>query len=172
MSETPQYEGHYIRLTEEEINGDVYERAYIRGAVIIFVQDSDGQFIFIKEKRPHEETKIRIKPVTGFLEDELSWQENAQKELQEEIGFKASSLQLIAHIRNTGSVNVSKYFVLARGLTPSKLDTGDDEDQILGTIKMELSHYIEKSVSGEIVCNFDSLGAFLLQNALQNKRLI
>ena len=31
---------------------------------------------------------MRLKPVTGFFEPELTWQENAQKELQEEIGKK------------------------------------------------------------------------------------
>lgn len=158
------YQGKYLQKVEEvQIADSLYEKAYVRGAVIVFVQDNNGQWIFIEEKRPHEETPQRIKPVTGFIDDGMEWKETAQKELQEEIGFGAKSIELIHHVRHTGTVNVSKYFVFARDLYPSKLDSGDDEDQILKTVQMSIETYIEKTLTNEYPCNFDSLGVFLLK---------
>lgn len=163
------YQGKYLQKVEEiQIGDSLYEKAYIRGAVIVFAQDSDGQWIFIEEKRPHEEITQRIKPVTGFIDDGMDWKETAQKELQEEIGYGAKSLDLIHHVRHSSTVTVSKYFVLARDLYPSKLDSGDDEDQILKTIHMPIETYIEKTLTDEYPCNFDSLGVFLLKEKFLN----
>ncbi len=166
MNEKTFYDGKYIKLTELYVDDVIYEKAYIKGAVIVFPMEEDGRIYFIKEVRPHEEIKERWKPVTGFLEDDLSWEENSQKELQEEIGKKAQDLILLSHVKNRGSVNVDKYFVLARGLSDSKIFHADDEGLILEKKLFTVDELIEKTMSGEVYFNFDSLGLFLLKNFL------
>lgn len=162
VTEKTFYRGNYVKLTEQYVGNIIFEKAYIRGAVIVFPMEEDGRIYFIKERRPHEEIKERWKPVTGFLEDNSNWEEDSQKELQEEIGKKAEKLTLLSHVKNRGSVNVDKYFVLAEGLSDSKIDGADDEGLILDKKLFSLDELLEKTITGEIYFNFDSLGIFLL----------
>lgn len=164
MNEKTVYEGKYITLKEQLIGDDLYEKAYIKGAVIVFAMEEDGQVYFIKEIRPHEEIKERWKPVTGFLEENLTWEENTQKELQEEIGKKADELILLGHVKNRGNVNVDKYFVLAKGLKNSKILNADDEGLILEKKLFTVDDLLKKTLSNEFYFNFDSIGIFLLKN--------
>lgn len=166
MKEKTFYDGKYIKLTEQYVGDIIYEKAYVKGAVIVFPMTNDGRIYFINEVRPHEEIKERWKPVTGFLEEDLSWEENTQKELQEEIGKKANKLTLLSHVKNRGSVNVDKYFVLAEGLSDSKIDGADDDGLILDKKLFTIDELIQKTLSGELYFNFDSLGLFLVKNFL------
>ena len=127
------YQGRFLRVEEEEIGSSraVYEKAFLRNAVTVIPFTDSGAIILIKENRPHEEPPIRTKLVTGFVEDGLTVEENANKELQEEAGLKAEKLSLYAVNRQTGSINQTNHFILASGLTESKLPNPDGEDSIL-----------------------------------------
>lgn len=165
--EITRYTGSFLTVTEEVIGDQLFERAYLRGAEIIFPINDDGKIILILEERPHETPKLRLKPVTGFFEDGLTWQENVQKELQEEIGYKAGELELIKEVSITGSFNMNKRIVLARNLTPSKLPNPD------GDVIREIKAYgIEEIISmimkNEMSFTFDSLCFFYIREHLNN----
>jgi ADP-ribose pyrophosphatase len=161
------YTGNYVlRVTEEVINGDVYEKAYTREAVITFPVNDQGKILIIKERRRHEPTPFRWKPVTGFLEDNESWQENAAKELQEEAGYRASKFELIGEAHHTGTLNTSRYFVLAKGLTLDPIPNPDG-DVIMEIKAFTLEELIDMNLSGEIPMFFDNLGFFLLKEKLE-----
>ena len=70
------YTGKFIKVTEQTIEDQLFERAYINNAITIFPIDNEGRLIIIKEKRVHETPNVRWKPVTGFYEDEYSYDEN------------------------------------------------------------------------------------------------
>jgi ADP-ribose pyrophosphatase len=147
--ENEKYKGQIIRVTEEMIQGQTWERAYIPDGVIIFPITDEGKILLIEEKRPHENPPQRIKPVAGILEAEKGTpEENAQREMQEEIGFKAKELKTLMVLKSSGTVNNTQYFFVARGLIPSKLPNPDGEDTILG-----LRPYTPEELWKAILCD-------------------
>jgi len=161
------YKGHIIQVTEEAIEGITWERAYLPHGVIIFPITNDGKILMIKEKRPHEDPPFRIKPISGMLEPEKgSPEENAQRELQEEIGFKAGELENFWTTKSTGTVNHVHYFYIARNLSVSKLANPDGEDTIMEVIPFGIEELMQKFLNDEIRWSMSTLGFFRLYNQL------
>ena len=157
------YSGQIIRVTEEVKEGITWERAYLPDGVIIFPITSEGKIILIEERRPHEHPPVRIKPVSGILElDKGSPAENAQREMQEEIGLKAESLELLMTLSSTGTLNSSQYFFVARGLTPHKLPNPDGEDIVLRTIEYTPAELEAVLMKDELKWSHSTLGMFRL----------
>jgi ADP-ribose pyrophosphatase len=125
--EEVKYQGRFIKVSEEMIDGNNWERCYLRNGVIVYAIDNDGKFILIREKRPHEDEKIRLRFVSGHLEEELSVLENANKELREEVGLRANQLEIFFKLSSSGTVNNSVYFVLAKDLVPDKIENPDGD---------------------------------------------
>ncbi|MBA2403150.1 MAG: NUDIX hydrolase [Bdellovibrionales bacterium] len=162
------YKGQIIRVTEEEIGGIVWERAYLPSGVIIFPINDHGQVMMIEEKRPHENPPHRIKPVSGILElDKGTPEENAQREMQEEIGFKAGILEKFWTMQANGTVNNTQHFFLARNLTPSKLPNPDGEETVMGVKFYDLEELKTKYLNDEIKWSMSTLGFFRLYQHLK-----
>lgn len=165
------YKGNIIRVTEEKIGSIVWERAYLPHGVIIFPITDDGKIILINEKRPHENPPERIKAVSGILEPHKgSPEENAQREMQEEIGLKASTMELLWHHSGTGTVNSDQYFFIARGLVPSKLPNPDGEETILGTMAFTPTELLEMLKNDKLRWSLSTLGIFRLLQSLGTLR--
>jgi 8-oxo-dGTP pyrophosphatase MutT (NUDIX family) len=147
MMEKTVYQGKVVCVTEETIDGITWERVYLPDGVIIFPITQEGKILLIKEKRPHETPNVRIKPVSGILEySKGTPEENAQREMQEEIGFKAKSLNLLWHQKASGTVNNNQYFFIATDLVPSKLPNPDGEETIIEVMAFspqELYHLLQ-----------------------------
>lgn len=125
--ENVMYEGNYIKVTEEVIDGNNWERCYLRNGVIVYAIDNDGKFIMINEKRPHESEKVRLRFVAGHMEEGLNEIENANKELREEIGLRANRLEKFFELKTSGTINNSVSFVLARDLVSDPLPNPDGD---------------------------------------------
>lgn len=165
------YKGGIIRVTEEKIGEIVWERAYLPHGVIIFPITDEGKIILINERRPHENPPERIKAVSGILEPEKgSPEENAQREMQEEIGFKASRMELLWHHSGTGTINSDQYFFIAKGLIPSKLPNPDGEETILGTMAYTPAELLEMLKTDKIRWSLSTLGIFRLLQSLGTLR--
>lgn len=121
------YNGKYIQVTEEFIDGNNWERSYLRDGVIVYAIDDDGKFIMINEKRPHEDEKVRLRFVAGHIEKDLTVLENANKELREEIGFRAEYLEEFFALKTSGTVNNKVSFVLAKNLIHDPLPNPDGD---------------------------------------------
>ncbi len=161
------YQGQIIRVTEEEIGGINWERVYLPSGVIIFPLNEKGQVLMVEERRPHETPNTRIKPVSGILEpDKGSPEENAQRELQEEIGFKAAQIENFWTMRSTGTVNNEQYFYVARDLVASKLPNPDGEDTIMKVVAYDIEELREKYLRDEIKWSMSTLGFFRLMQHL------
>ena len=162
------YKGNILTVTEEVIGGITWERAYLPSGVIIFPVTDDGKIILIRERRPHENPSVRIKPVSGILEEELgSPEENTQREMQEEIGFKARDMKLLWTLKGSGTITHTQHFFIARGLERSKLPNPDGEEVIEALIEyppQELRSALEKD---EIKWSISTLGMFRLLEALR-----
>jgi len=149
MDEKIVYKGNFITVTEEEIGSSVYERAYIQNAMTIFPVDDEGKIIFIKEKRLHERPSIRWKPVTGYVEPGSTIEENANRELQEEIGKKAAILEPYFEMNISGTVNIIQSFFIAKQLTNSKIPNPDGADSILEITSLDMDEILQRTLNGE-----------------------
>jgi 8-oxo-dGTP pyrophosphatase MutT (NUDIX family) len=163
------YKGHIIKVTEEKIEGINWERVYLPSGVIIYPINEKGQILMIEEKRPHENPPHRIKPVSGILElDKGTSEENAQREMQEEIGFRAEKMELFWTMNSSGTVNTQQHFYIAKNLIPSKLPNPDGEDTIMGIRPYGLEELREKYLNDEIKWSMSTLGFFRLYQHLKN----
>jgi ADP-ribose pyrophosphatase YjhB (NUDIX family) len=122
----------------------------------------------VEEKRPHENPPVRVKPVSGILEPEKgSPAENAQREMQEEIGFKAESLENFWTLQGSGTINHVMHFFIARHLSADKLPNPDGEDTIMSIKAFTLDELMEKYQSDEIKWSLSTLGFFRLYQHLK-----
>jgi ADP-ribose pyrophosphatase len=134
--EKTEFKGKFIKVTTEVIGSEVYERAYIPEGVVIFPITDAGNVLVIRELRLHETPNVRLKPVSGMLDEGETPEENAQRELQEEIGFRANSLEKFWTYQSTGTVNSVTHFFLAKGLVASKFPNPDGEDAIMEILEV------------------------------------
>lgn len=157
------YNGKIIQVTEEEIGGICWERAYVPHGVIIFPITHEGKILLIEEKRPHEDPPYRIKPVSGILEhDKGTPEENAQREMQEEIGYKAGELEFLWNMKGTGTINHQQYYYIARNLIPSKLPNPDGEDTVMRILEFTPDELFQKLLKDELRWSLSTLGVFRL----------
>ena len=162
------YKGQIVRVTEEKIEEILWERVYLPNGVIIFPMNEKGQILMVEEKRPHENRPIRIKPISGILEPEKgSPEENAQREMQEEIGLKAGSLENFWNMKASGTVNNLQYFFLARNLSESKLPNPDGEETIISVKAYEVEELMKMYMNDEIKWSLSTLGFFRLYKYLK-----
>lgn len=171
MEET-KYAGKFIKVTEEVIGNHVWERVYLGDGVQIFPINSEGEIYLIEEKRPHESKPVRLKFVTGLIdkpgEDPL---ETANRELQEEIGFKASHLEVLIHRQSSGTVNNNFYQVLATGLSPSKIANPDGEDTIVSVKAYSIEQIIELLNQEKLPWSMGALGIFKIKEMLAKQKI-
>ncbi len=165
------YQGNIVRVTEEQIENINWERIYLPDGVIVFPITSEGKIVLIKEKRPHENPPVRIKPVSGILEHEKGTPaENAQREMQEEIGLKAGHMELLWSQKGTGTVNHEQYYFVATNLTHEKLPNPDGEETIMGTIEYTPEELLHALTTEEIRWSMSTLGIFRLLKKLGTLR--
>jgi 8-oxo-dGTP pyrophosphatase MutT (NUDIX family) len=170
MEET-KYCGKFMKVTEETIDGVVWERVYVGDGVQIFPITDEGKIFLIEEKRPHEKKPIRLKFVTGLMdkegEDPL---ETANRELQEEIGYKAAKLEILIHREATGTINNNFYQVIATGLSESKLPNPDGEDTIVSLKAYSIDEIIELLNDEKLPWSMGALAIFKIREMiLKNK---
>lgn len=128
------YEGKIISAYKETLNlkdGRVIIRDVVRhpGAVAILPVDENGHLLFIKQWR-HAAQTILIEIPAGTLEVGESPLECADRELQEEIGFRANTMiPLGGFYTAPGFCNEYIHLFLAKDLFPSIL-WADDSDYI------------------------------------------
>lgn len=162
------YRGQIIKVTEESIDGIVWERVYLPDGVIVLPVTDEGKILLVKEKRPHETPNVRIKPVSGILErDKGTAEENAQRELREEMGYRAETLEPLLTLNGNGTVNSSQYFFVARGLTPDKLPNPDGEDTILSVEAFSPDEILESLRNGRLKWSHSTLGILKLVNSMR-----
>lgn len=161
------YKGQIVRVTEEKIDHINWERVYLPDGVIVFPITAEGKIILIKEKRPHENPPVRIKPVSGILErDKGTPAENANREMQEEIGYRAETMELLWSQKGTGTVNHEQFYFIARNLVHHKLPNPDGEEMIMGLVEFTPKELKNALLKEEIRWSMSTLGIFRLLNKL------
>ncbi len=119
-----------------------------RGSVSILPLDDEGQIWFIRQYRQPIGTFLLELPA-GVAEPGENPQENARRELREEIGMGAKKMdELGSFYLAPGYSNEFMHVFLAQELFPSPLPC--DEDEILEVIKISASEAYLLAESGKI----------------------
>ena len=119
----------WLSLLETEQNARPVTYIQAGDEVLIVPLLDDGRVILTVEPSVALGKPVLILPGGAVDEGELAL-DSANRELQEEIGYKASQLDLLAHVRPWSKyLTVSSHLYLARGLTPATLQ-GDEDYEI------------------------------------------
>jgi ADP-ribose pyrophosphatase len=164
------YNGKYIQVKELTIENHVWEKVYLPDSLVVIPITDNNEMIFIVEKRPHEIPNQRLKMVTGHIDLGESPINCANRELQEEAGFKANKLEELMVHHSNGTVNSNFYYFLATGLEISKLPNPDGEETILEVKKIKIEKVKEMLSSGELQWTLSTLGLFKVFDILDKEK--
>lgn len=163
----PFYQGKILTFSKEvEENGEVYDIVEHSGAVVMLPIDSEGKIHFVTQTRRAVRQRL-IELPAGSLEKGEEPLACAQRELREEIGCRADSIELIQTIYTAPSFCTEKlYIYLAKGLTKDPLPMDEEED--IEVLKLSLDEALKKGFSGEIVDAKTLVGIYYLALAEKN----
>jgi ADP-ribose diphosphatase len=109
---------------------------------------TDQDVIFTIEPSPAMNQNVLILP-GGEIEDGELHLDGANRELQEEIGYKAQRLDFLTSLQPWCKyLTVTSYVYLARDLTPSTLQ--GDEDYAIHTKRIPLNQFEQLIASGQL----------------------
>ena len=124
-------EGHFVRLLEE--NGYEYaERKGCTGIISVVALTDRDELVFVEQFRPALGCRT-IELVAGLAGDEgpESLEEAARRELLEEAGYEAATLELLLVGPSAGGISTSRvHFYLARGATKAHDGGGVEGEDI------------------------------------------
>lgn len=146
-----------IRLPDgREISLDIVSHS---GAVTLVPIDEQGFIWFIRQYR-HAAGREILELPAGVIEEDEPPEQCAQRELREETGMAANSLEKLGEFfLAPGYSTEYMYVYLAKGLSPAPLR--QDEDEIISTEKIPLKQAYQLAKQGAIQ-DSKSLAALLL----------
>lgn len=119
-----------------------------RPAVAIVPFDDDGQVILVSQFRyPVGEQLLEVP--AGIIEEGETPEQCADRELQEEIGYRAREMRSLGSFWTApGFSDELMYAFVATGLEPSRLEPDEDED--ITVVRVPVSRVREMIDAGEI----------------------
>jgi ADP-ribose pyrophosphatase len=147
------YEGQIFSIKNQEVEYEdgskaTYELCYRSPSINVFAFNEDGQLLLVKEDRFRYEEKTWFLPA-GKIEDDETPQEAAQKELQEEAGYKANNLELYKKNADSSYFIWDVYFYIARNLEKSSLE-GDKGELVEDVQFFDMKTAANMALEGEI----------------------
>jgi len=164
--EVTKYQGQYIKLTELEKEGHIWEKAYFPSSMVVFPITDENEIIMVVERRPHELSSKRLKFITGHIDEGEDPIQCAYREMQEEAGYKADYLEQIMVHQSSGTINSEFHYILAKGLSESKLPNPDGEDTIVEVKKIPLKELKRMIYNDEFTWTLATLGIFKILRLL------
>ena len=147
------FDGRILRLRVDRVRlpdgGEaVREVVEHRPAVVIVPIDAEGRVVMVRQYR-YAVREALLEAPAGIVEAHEKPEECAQRELQEEVGYKAGSLRRLGEFWTTpGFSDELMYAYVATDLVPSVLDP--DADENIEIERVPLSRIAEMVRSGEI----------------------
>ncbi len=159
ICETP-----YISLVQGD-SGVVYVKMD-DGVFIVPVTD-EGDIYFIQEYSPAFDMPVLSVPA-GIIEPGEDGKEAANRELQEEIGYRADRIEYVGELRMNAKYIAAKHYVyLARELSESKLQ--GDEPYEITTVRVPLEQVDDLIESGRLVDAMVIAAVYMARRALKRK---
>ena len=138
-----------IKLADIEFEDKILEYEIISGngnGAILVVPIIDSEIIFIKEYAAAVDDYMITFP-KGKIDEDENMYEAANRELQEEIGYKANDIKFIKKIYLApGYIDHITYIMFAEGLQPSTL-SGDEPETLeqIRVNKNKLQKFLDES---------------------------
>jgi ADP-ribose pyrophosphatase len=166
------YQGKLLTLEEEFIRfeGKIFQREIVKhpSAVAILPIDKNGKAILIRQYRKAID-EILIEIPAGILEKGENILSCAQRELQEEIGYKANKLTFLGSFYTSpGFCNEIIHLFLAEDLKKNKLDGDLDEDIELMPVSLKK---VEEMIRNQTIQDAKTIMAFHLHFLFHEKKL-
>jgi ADP-ribose pyrophosphatase len=114
--------------------------------IIAFV--SDAKILLIREYRPHYGTYIWMLP-SGKVDKENDEKAAAQRELQEETGFRSDDLCFYCMTNNAERIIMTNHYYIAKDLHKDPLP--QDEDEYIEVHEVSIDDAIANVLSSEVV---------------------
>lgn len=118
----------------------VWQYVKTRDVVTIVALDNQNQVYCVRQWRPARKDYVWELPAGGIEVEHPTMEqviENANRELQEEIGVKAKYLEVISSFSPSIHMASTFYVVLAKDLEPSHLSGDNDEDIVVRKMPLE-----------------------------------
>ncbi len=153
ISSTKLYSGKLLHVWKDEVelpDGSQSVREYIKhpGAVVMIPVLPDGNIMLVKQYRyPMGMTQIELP--AGKLDPGETHLETAERELEEEIGYKAGKLTELTEIHPCIGYSDEKMWIyLAEDLIQTSTNT--DHDEFIELVPLSLEQAIEMVWTGQI----------------------
>ena len=115
--------------------------------VLVVPLTGDGQVLLGVERSPALDSDV-LGLVGGEVKEGEALEETANRELQEELGWRAQRVDFLGELHPFKYLASRHFAFLARGLVPNKLK--GDERHPVGTRQVELDRFPELVTSGEL----------------------
>lgn len=147
------YSGHGWRFTLEEAplpDGRIKRlpRAHRPDSVHMLAFPDKEHVLLLREYRAHYGTWIWMLP-SGKVDKETAIEAAAQRELQEETGFKAGELRYYCATNHSETLVMTNHIFIARKLVPASLP--QDAYELIEVHTLGLEEALEKILSSEKV---------------------
>ncbi len=143
ISEEIIFKGRVVALSVADVrlpNGQTAKRELIKhpGAVGIIPLTHDGKIVMVEQyRKPLEKTVVEIP--AGKMELNEPKEETARRELEEETGYKVSSMELLTSFYTApGFADEIIHIYVARGLHKQKSPLTQDEDEFINVLEVTL----------------------------------
>jgi len=147
------YEGKYLKVRHDtihiphrpEINWDI---VLLRGAVAIIPIDAQGRIVLVEQWRRAIE-RVTLELPAGMLDPGESPEACAQRELQEETGFKAGSLKSMGGCYTSPGL-ICEYIHLYLGKELSKSPLKADDTDLIDVCPISVDEALKRIANGQI----------------------
>ncbi len=116
------------------------------GVLVVPLTD-DGQVLMAVERSPAFDREVLVL-VGGEVEEGEPLQETANRELQEELGWRAERMEFLGELHPFKYLTSRQFVFLARDLAPSRLE--GDEVYPVGVRKVPLESFLDLCSGGEL----------------------
>ena len=123
------------------------EYVHCGDGVVVVPLTGDGEVLLAVEYSPAFGREI-LTLVGGSVDQGESLEEAANRELQEELGWRAERLELLAELHPFKYLDSRQFLFLAQGLVPGRLQ--GDERHPVRTRSIPLDGWMELCVRGEL----------------------
>ncbi len=147
------FEGRVVTLELQQVrleDGRVVQQEVIvhRPSVAMVPVDEQGWILFVRQYRAPAEADLLELPA-GSIDENEDAEGAVQRELQEEVGYRAGHLRLLAQFYLApGYCTELMYLYLAEDLIEQRLTP--DEDELISVEALSLEDALQRVASGEI----------------------
>ena len=152
LSKNPVYHGKILNLRVDSVRlptgkRTIREVVEHRPAVCIIPMINDEEVLLIRQYR-YAVGEDLLEIPAGIVEEDETFADAAQRELQEEIGHRGAISEIARLFSSPGFSEELLVFFIARDLIPSRLEPDDDE--FIETVRAPVARIPEMLRNGDI----------------------